>query len=326
MAIYNRTVLTTTTAEQGVVYDYMQDSTAFIADAVFSPKPVDRANKKITQMDISKLSLVDTQRATNSEAEIINEGSFTRDISLVEHKLAVEINPQLRRDADLPSIIDTNRAIQLATHGLMLRREKIAADLACTSGNYPSSLTSALASGSRWNEANGDPESDVTTARIAVRDLSGVTTNALAIDVTTLDKLKLSPSFRDRVKYTKSEPVSDDDVKAFFGVKYLFVGGSRYNTANNGAAASISGFWGDNAILFYHNPGVSLFDISYGQLAMYGSGGVWTNLRVDEKKRGPSGAMMYQEVGMEYVCTYGYVESSASTKFAAGYLLRTVVA
>lgn len=325
MANYNRTTFTTTTAEEGVVYDYMQDEKSFIAADVFSPKPVDRANKKITQMDISKLKVYDTQRATNSEAEIINEGSFTRDISLKEHKLEFEINPQLVRDSDL-QILDGARPIQMATHGLLMKRESIAATLATASGNYPSSLTSAIASGDRWNEANGDPEADMTTARTAVRNLSGVSINALAIDVTTFDKLRLSPSFRDRVKFTKGTPVSEDDIKAFFGVEYLFVGKARQNTANEGATAALSGFWGTNAVAFYHNPGVSMFDVSFGQLAMYGQGGVKTYLRVDERKQGASGPMRYQGVVMEYACTYGYVESSASTKFAAGYLLRTVVA
>ena len=325
MANYNRTTFTTTTAEEGVAYDYMQDEKSFIAADVFSPKPVDRANKKITQMDISKLKVYDTQRATNSEAEIINEGSFTRDISLKEHKLEFEINPQLVRDSDL-QILDGARPIQMATHGLLMKRESIAATLATTSGNYPTSLTSAIASGDRWNEANGDPEADMTTARTAVRNLSGVSINALAIDVTTFDKLRLSPSFRDRVKFTKGTPVSEDDIKAFFGVEYLFVGKARQNTANEGATAALSGFWGTNAVAFYHNPGVSMFDVSFGQLAMYGQGGVKTYLRVDERKQGASGPMRYQGVVMEYACTYGYVESSASTKFAAGYLLRTVVA
>ena len=325
MANYNRSVFTTTTAEQGVVYDYMQDEKAFIAAEVFSPKPVDRANKKITQMDTSKLKVYDTQRATNSEAEIINEGSFTRDISLKEHKLEFEINPQLVRDSDL-QILDGVRPIQMATHGLLMKREAIAASLATTSGNYPSALTSAIASGSRWNEANGDPEADMATARIAVRNQSGITVNALAIDITTVEKLKLSPSFRDRVKFTKGTPVSEDDLKAFFGVDHLFIGKARQNTANEGATASLSGFWGDNAVAFYYNPGVSMFDVSFGQLAMYGQGGVKTYLRVDEKKQGASGPMRYQGVVMEYVCTYGYVESAESTKFAAGYLLRTVVA
>lgn len=325
MANYNRSTFTTTTAEEGVVYDYMQDEKSFIAADVFSPKPVDRANKKITQMDISKLKVYDTQRATNSEAEIINEGSFTRDISLKEHKLEFEINPQLVRDSDI-QILDGARPIQMATHGLLMKRESIAATLATTLGNYPGSLTSAIASGDRWNEANGDPEADMTTARTAVRNLSGVSINALAIDVTTFDKLRLSPSFRDRVKFTKGTPVSEDDIKAFFGVEYLFVGKARQNTANEGATAALSGFWGTNAVAFYHNPGVSMFDVSFGQLAMYGQGGVKTYLRVDEKKQGASGPMRYQGVVMEYACTYGYVESSASTKFAAGYLLRTVVA
>ncbi len=219
MANYNRTTFTTTTAEEGVVYDYMQDEKSFIAADVFSPKPVDRANKKITQMDISKLKVYDTQRATNSEAEIINEGSFTRDISLKEHKLEFEINPQLVRDSDL-QILDGARPIQMATHGLLMKRESIAATLATTSGNYPSSLTSAIASGDRWNEANGDPEADMTTARTAVRNLSGVSINALAIDVTTFDKLRLSPSFRDRVKFTKGTFSIVSYGADFFAINY----------------------------------------------------------------------------------------------------------
>ena len=321
---YDRNAFITRNAIEGVAFDYMTSATDFIADALFTPKVVDNSRKKIYQRDTSKLRYVDTRKGTNAEPQLVDEQLFTSDITLEEHKLGKEINPRDVRDADMPSLLDQSRAAQQVTNHLLIYREKAAADLVTTAANYPSALTSALAGGARWNDPAGDPEADRVTINAALRNACGGEANAVAMGIETFDKLTLSANFRDRTKYTGSGPVTDAMIKAYFKVDYFFIGRARYDSANEGAAASIGGFWGTNAIFYRYNPSVGLEDTSFGHM-YYMQSPFWSDVYVDMKRKGSAGAMTRVTVGTEYKLGPGFIESASSSKFSAGYLLRTVV-
>lgn len=324
---YDRTAFITRTPLEGVAFDFMVNQDAMLADKLFTPKPVDRAEKKVAQFDLSKLRSYDDAKGTNAEANMIDEQLFYRNISLLEYKLGSEINPRDVRDADFPGLIDDARKVQIVTQALLLRRELRAATLATTSTNYETALYQALASGSRWNEAGGNPESDMAAINDALRTSCGREANSISMDVATFDKIKLSPAFIDRTKYTSGGPVTKDMMKAFFGesIENLFIGRARYDSSNEGVAASIGSIWGANIIAHVYEPSSSMSSQGYGSMYLYGAP-FWTASTVDPKKQGPAGPMRKIEVGTEYSMLSGMVESSSSTKFAAGYLIATAVA
>lgn len=322
---YDRSAFITRNAIEGVAFDFMTSADQYIADALFTPKVVDKARTKIYQRDLSKLRRIDTKKGTNSEPQLVDEQLFTTDITLEEHKLAREINPRDVRDADMPSLLDQSRAAAQVTNHLLIAREYAAATLATTTGNYPSALTSAIASGSRWNETAGDPESDVIVANTALRNSCGMSANALAIGIETFDKITLSPNFRERTKYTNGGPITEQMVKSYFKVDHLFIGKARYDSANEGVAASVGGFWSTNAIFFVYNPSVGLEDTSFGHM-YYTQTPFWSDVYVDQKRKGAAGAMTRVTIGSEYKMGPGFVESASSSDFSAGYLFRTVVA
>lgn len=330
---YDRSLYITRSPQQDFAFDFMLERPMFIADSVFTPKPVNggpaglntKSQIKVYQADTSKLRLMETRKKTDQLADLIDEQLFSRDITLEEHKLGAAINPKDVRDADIPAMLDEARKIKMITGSLLLAREKLAATLGTTSGNYNSALTSAIASGSRWNEAGGDPEADKVTADAALRKMVGRGANAMAIDVTTFDKLRLSPAFRSRTQYTMAGPVNEAIMKSYFNVEHLFIGQAQRDTAVEGATAAIDGFWSDNAIFFVYNPSPALEDISFGHMYM-NSQAFWTNAYVDQKRMGPAGPMKFVELGTEYVLDKGYVDGSSTKLFGAGYLFRTVVA
>lgn len=322
---YDRTAFITRTPLEGVAFDFAADEAGFLADKLFTPKPVDKALKKIGQLDTSKLRVLNTEKGTNSEPDLIDEQIFYTSVTLDEHKLGSEVNPRDVRDADQPALVGDARKTKIVTLGLQLRREQKAVTLATTTGNYPSALTSAIASGSRWNEAGGDPESDLVTAHQALMNTCGRRANAIAIGDQTMDKIRLSPYFRERTKYTSPGPIPTELVKAFFGVENLFVGNARYDSAKEGATASIGGFWSDFAIAFVYNASPSMEDVGYGLMALE-KAPFWVDVFVDQRRTGQAGPMRRVTVGSEYKLAPGYVESASSSKFNAGYLFRTVVA
>lgn len=322
---YDRSKFVTRTAQEDIAFDFMVDAKDYIADALFTPKPVGKSDTFVYQYDTSKLRLIETKKKTNSEVDLVDEQMFKRNITLEEHKLGAEVNPKDVRDADIGSMVDEARKVKLVTNHLLIAREKLAVDIATTVANYPADLTAALAAGSRWGDAGGDPERDKVTADNALKNRCGMVADAMAIDGDTYRKLRLSPSFRDRIKYTNGGPVSEEAIKAFFNVKYLFIGDAKRDVAVEGAAAaSIGGFWGSNAIFFCYNPSADLEHCSYGHMFLLESP-FWTKTTVDERRNGPAGSMKRVEVGTEYILDKGFVVSEADNDFAGGYLLRTVV-
>ncbi|HEY1087541.1 MAG TPA: hypothetical protein VGE37_07600, partial [Archangium sp.] len=229
------------------------------------------------------------------------------------------------RDADVPSMLDETRATKVLTQQLMLKAEIRCADLILTSSNYATANTSALSSGSKWNEAGGDPESDLLTVNDALRNACGRKANALILEELTLWKLRLSPVWRARTQYTNGGPIPVELIKAYFEVDQLFVGKARYDNAIQGAARSMSKVWGDDAVFFNYDPSVSL-DSQNAFIQYMVNSAFWVDVQIDTKKKGSAGFMKRVQVGAEYVFEKGIVESSSSSKFVSAYLLRDVVA
>ncbi len=322
---YDRTAFITRTPVEGIAFDFMNDETSFLADKIFTPKPVTKAETKVYSFDTSKLRRVNTRKGTNSEADKIDEQLFSQNVTLQEYKLKKEINPRDEGDADMPVLLGDARAAKIVTQGLLIDREKLAYTMVTTTANYPAALTSAIASGSRWNEAGGSPEADMITANTALKNKCGKQANALAIGDVTLWKIRLSPEFRTRTQYTGAGPVPDALIKQYFGVDYLHVGGARFDSAVEGATSNIDGFWADYALAYVYNPSSSLEDVSFGHMYLR-KAPFWSKSYVSEKRNGPMGSMRSVEIGTEYVLASGYIASAADTDFNAGYLFRTVVA
>jgi hypothetical protein len=324
---YAKSAYTTNTALQDVCFDYMQEAKDFIHQYVFTDKPVKKANTKVYQTDTSKLRLVNTQADISALAPLIDEQLFSRNINLVQHKLAKLIDPIAIRDSDIPEMLSQQRAAKVLTNMLLTRREYAAGVLATTAANYASTLTSTLSGTSQWDNASSNPEEAKQTADTAVQALSGIKRlNAMACDIKVIRALKSNAAFIERTKYTKGAPIDMDALKLFFDVDHLFVAGVSYDSANEGGTRSLTSPWGKDVIFFHHNPSPSLEDVSFGHMYL-ASTPFWDAYDPVPNKRGPGGAQLMQlEVGTEYALGMGYVESSSSEKFAAGYLYKSVIA
>lgn len=291
--------------------------------------PLDKATMKIYQTEgLGKLTLISDERGTNSEPDTDDEQLFGREVVPAEYKGAGDVNPRDVRDADVPGLLDESRVVQRKTAQLMLAAEKRFADAVLTSSNYASGLTTALTAGSLWTDPAGNPEQDkLVTVDEALLDWCGQAANAMIIEKQVLEKLKLSPEFRSRTQYTQSAALTNEQIKAYFQVDYLFIGKARYNSALPGAARSITKIWAGNDVVFFYydptlpsalNPGQNAFLMPFVG-AMW-----WTHLLNDDRKVGSAGPMKRITVGAEYAFAPGFVESKTSSKYAAAYLLRDV--
>lgn len=327
---YNRADFITTSPLTNVALDRFFSEEDLVFTKANTMVPFDKATGKIYQTDgLGKLTLISDERGTDSEPDLDDEQLFGRTITPNEYKGGGRINPRDVRDADVPGLLDEGRVIARKTAQMMLAAEKRFADAVLLSTNYPSSLTSALSAGDKWSDAAGNPEEDkLVTIDEALLDWCGKPANAMIIASDVLSKLKLSPEFRSRTQYTQSSGLTDEQVKAYFKVDYLFVGKARYNSALPGATRSITKIWAGNDVVFFHfDPRMpSAADPGQNAFLMPFVGSMWWTA-VDELKnlRGSAGAMKQVTVGAEYTFTPGFVESSSSSDFAAAYLLRDVV-
>lgn len=323
---YDRSAFIIRTPVEGVCFETFANANQFVADKLFDPKPVDNASTKVAQIDASKLRVYNDEKGTDSEPNLIDEQLFYRDVTLKEHKLGSEINPRDERDAAAAGkkLLSESRKAQIITQGLLIAREAAAAALATNTSNYPSSLQTALSAGDRWDD-NGDIEAQMAVANLALRGSCGRNANALLVDIATYDKMRLGANLRERTKFTMATPVPDDIIKAYFGVQHLFVGAAQRNTAIEGLTPSVSGFWGRYAIAFVYDPGISMEKQSFGTMWWINQP-FRTDVFVDNKRTGPAGPMRRVQVATEYLLDPGIVESSTSSKFAAGYLFSTAVA
>lgn len=322
---YNRAAFVTQTPMESLCFDFMQEEKDFIADAVFTPKAVQKADMKVYQVDTSKLRQVDTRSKTQGEVKLIDEQFFSKNINLVEYKLGKEINPRDVRDSDIPAMLDETRGYKIVTQGLLIDREIVAANLVRTAANYPSGLSSTLTTGSRWDDA-ADPEQQKQAADTAVSLVSGIKRlNAMACDIQVVRALRSNRTFIDRVKYTSGAPITAEQLKQFFDVDYVFVAGSFYDSANEGGTRTLASPWGKDVLFYYYNPSPVLEDVSFAHMYI-AQKAFWTKTRLDETRNGPAGSMKIIEVGTEYMLDKGWIESSASDKFSAGYLYKTVIA
>ncbi len=321
----SRAAFVTRDAIENQSFKFINEQDQYLHDKLFPYKVVKKASTKLYQYDSALDSqLVETQAPTDSVAAQVDWNVFSTDITLEEHKLKAKVNPRDARDADTAVSDFEMDAAQTVMTGLLIKKEYKAATLATTVGNYPSDLTTAIASGSRWNEAGGDPEADKVTVDNAMIARCGKTANAVLMSGTTFRKLKISPAFRDRIKYTTGGPVTMEACKAFFDVTYFFVGDATYNSAKEGAAKTTSSFWGDNVIFFHHDPSAGLRSMSYGQTLILNQ--FWNATYDDPERQGAAGKVRWVTMGMEYKMAPGFVVGASDSDFAAGYLVRTAVA
>lgn len=113
-----------------------------------------------------------------------------------------------------------------------------------------SSLTTAAAAA--WSNASSAvPIADVKNAITKVEEGSGLQANAVVMNRKVWRNLLDCNQIVDRVKYTQTPTVEllRNTIADLFGVRYLLVAGGLKNTANEGAAASISRIWSDAYVM-----------------------------------------------------------------------------
>lgn len=156
-------------------------------------------------------------------------------------------------------------AMLMVQHALMLERERALAVIMTDTAVLTQNTT--LSGTSQWNDyANSTPEVDITTAKNAVFDATGLEANRVLMSRKVLETLKLHPFFVDQVRGVRL-PSSEDVVnilKNFFGFDEVVIGKAKYISSNEGQTETMADVWGKDFVVYYAPKTPSLFAKSFG--------------------------------------------------------------
>lgn len=231
---------------------------AFVAPMIAPIIPVVKEADKYYVFRQEELRDKNSLRAPGSEANEVDWDVDTATYTAEEYALRHLLPDRIVSNADAPvrpRITTTEKLTQWIMLGYEKRVQAIAQATANVGGN--------AAAGTKWDAASGqDPESDVDTAKSAIRQNAGVNPNSIMMSDSVWKALRrwlksqsTNLTYREWVEIGRPpDKIWDLD---------LIVAGSVENTANEGQTDSISDIWNDNVLVFYRQTSPSIDSLSF---------------------------------------------------------------
>lgn len=253
-----------------VVVEAFTEGANFVAGMLFPTVPVAKQSDvyyvigKETWLKVPQSTL----RAPKTSPRRIEFDVSSDTYFAANYAIAHEIPDEDTANAD-SGIQLWERATRFATRTLLQDYELRVANQVSSISNIGSGVS--LSGANKWsNFAGSNPISDVTTGHAFIRQNTGLRANTLLIDEDTYQTVRRHPVILDMFKYTAGGLVTDDQLKSVFRVQNLLVPDGIYNSANEGAAATVTNIWGNIALLARVEQGASL------QTQTFGLGYRWT--------------------------------------------------
>ena len=219
-----------------------------VGEVLFPIVPVGQRAGKIIEFNREDFKIYQTQRSPGAATKRVQFGHFGSPYALDDHSLEGLVPFEIMEEADaVPGIDLANGAVRRVQNIFALRLEKARADLARNAANYAASNKTVLSGTSQWSDPASDPLKAFNTWREAVRSKIGFYPNAGIIPAAVAIVLQTHPVIKDAFKYTSSQSVSFEMLKAYFGMPGLAMGGSVFNDD----ADVQQDIWGKDVILAY---------------------------------------------------------------------------
>jgi hypothetical protein len=242
---------------------YGQQMSDFVGDSAATVQRVDK------QSDIYPVwSKADIHR---DEMELRADGTESVEFGVrldtsntyYSHVYALKTKLTDRQRAQAKNEIDAEKAkVRTLMGKTKLKRDKLYAAAAFATGLWTANTEqTGVASDTpganqfeRFDRTGSDPLGTIGTQRQVVQLSCGYEPNVAVMNPLTLFHLANHADIKDLYKHTNGGPVSKDLVAKAIGVEKILVGAAIENTANEGAAASMSRVFGNHILLAYINP------------------------------------------------------------------------
>ena len=229
-------------------FDLEMDQRGFIAHEVFPVSPASKQAGTFGKIPIEELLRTpDTKRAPGSGYQRGEWNFTTATYATEEHGFEEPVDDreaEMYRDYFVAEQVSSARAYDAVLRNAETRIADAVFDAVTWTG---ASLTTAVTN--EWDDAaNATPRADVSAACQKVWNNSGLWPNALIINRLVFDNLLDVAEIVDRLKYSghtdpKPGNITRQAMAQALGIERLIVSGSQKNTANEGAAASLSPLW-----------------------------------------------------------------------------------
>jgi hypothetical protein len=183
-----------------------------------------------------------------------------------EHSLQIPIPDEERENVDSPLAPDRD-ATELVTSKILLGREIAMKNLVTTAANYGSGLSTTLSGGAQWNAANyatSDPIADMRAGVAAVHARIFTEPNTLVMPYQVMTALEDHPKFLTRIQYVERAIFSPELLQSILGFQRVIVPGVGFNSANPGAAATLTYLWGKDVVMAWVPPRAGLRIPAFG--------------------------------------------------------------
>ena len=239
---------------------YAQKAENYIADKVFPIVPVQKQSDRYFTFDKGDLLRDEAEeRAPGTESAGSGVGiDNTPNYYAPVYAYHEDVDDQRKANADAP-LTPMREASEQVTQKLLTKRERLWATAFFGTGIWDQDLTGVSASPStneflQWNDADSDPATDIAAANEVIRGATGYEGNTLVLGASVYAVLKNNASVLDRIKYTQKGVVTAELLAGLFDVERVLVAKAVYNSAAEGATATVTDIFGKAALLCYAAP------------------------------------------------------------------------
>lgn len=260
---------------------YMQSQDIFIFPKVFPIIPVSKQSDKYVVWDKGDWFRDEAQKRADNQESAGSGYRLSRDSYFAEvwafHK---DLGTQVRANADAGMNLEAGAA-RFVTQRLLLRAELQWVTDFFTTGLWATDQTVAA----QWSDfLTSDPIEDIETAKETILRTTGQMPNTMVLGYQVFRKLRNHPDIVDRFKHTNGgRNITLADIGSVFELPRLFVAKAIQNTANPGAAASMSFVHGKHAWVGYVTDSPDPMEPSAGYTFAwdYVSGGLGSTIGID---------------------------------------------
>lgn len=236
----------------------------YIADLLFPVVEVDKKTGYYYVYDKSNLKKVNSQRAQFARANRVDFGlTKTAYGPLIERCLEGWVDYDILAQYDSP-LDPRSDETENVTEIMQVNKETdLATSLASTA---VVTQNTTLSGTDQWSDfTNSDPFDDITVAIDTVKKACLQTPNTFVVGAEVWTKLRNHPDLLDRLPVINAKTLTPENMKLLFPeFSNVIIADAVYNTADEGAADSLSFIWGKNAWVMYVEPNPRIKSISAG--------------------------------------------------------------
>jgi len=251
---------------------YIQGDDRFIAAQMFPNVRVDK-DSGTYGIFTKKYWFVDglEERAAGSSFYRSGYGITSATYTTLQWGLEHLIPDEVKANSQIPMDLTQAGLEWLAQQSNIRKERAFAADFFAT-GTWGTDNTSAT----DWDDyASSDPVGDVRTAKRTINQATGKRANYIGMGEIVADSLYNHPDLLDRIKYTETATAASVQgaLAAVFGLDRVLVSEAVYNSANTGAAVSMTAIIDDDALVAHVDPAAGLASATAGKTFVWPGGG-----------------------------------------------------